>query len=734
MARATDETRDVQAGSAATGRTADAAWFTWRGGRGKLPHCPGSLPRPVAVDFPNARQRVTQVLSRTACSKGVLIHSFLFLSSFFKVPRQTPSKLCGAAVANWQTEWPARLRRRLAMPAKLKFRVVQCSSEDPEFPSTELNAHSPHTVGWQSARFCDFPQEIGFQFAGPVHLVQLQVLSHQYKIASKLELFVGTCPDGDKISYQKCKWKRLGYLSLDNNERSSWQARELKSVQLDAYGRFLKIVAHSCHTNKLNMYSQIGLIAINLIGDAVSSGAPAPQGAPAGKETPGTRKEISALDDLTFDLNFDPATAAQIRELHVAKERAVRAEDYDAAKRLKEAMERLKQVGARMAKLELRKKAAVDNEDYDTAKLIKAEMDKLRAGLSYASDHHAGDPRSVAGGSGAMAGAGGHRPANVVVEEEDVRPGGGGGGGSPYVKNPFGNKAGFVGGGPGGAGGSGHSPSHHSPPPAHNQAYSPEGGEGRGGYDDGYQTPARGGMAVGGQASMPSPSQSGLPDDKAAGHLGVQGGGAMSNGMSNSPYNMAQGSPAVGGGLYGGGASGGGANVEEAARDRETGMAQGPRRILDPDARQVRAGPPNPAAESTDLTNDKAALAAAQSEGGPGPPEELTGAAIAEAEPIAEMYGMDVAKMVLSKYWQHRVEGLEEIQKQLVGGGNGARPARVVAAVLKRAIADKNPTVVLSSFQLLNAMLNLTDESGKKLELKGLLDTTLQGAVWTRLS
>ena len=129
-----------------------------------------------------------------------------------------------------------------------------------------------------------------------------QVLSHQYKIASKLELFVGTCSDGDKMTYQKCKWKRLGYLSLDNNERSSWQvraralslslalflsfsfslslflslslslcsgtraqvsapgmacftallftgllvywfaqARELKSVHLDAFGRFLKV-------------------------------------------------------------------------------------------------------------------------------------------------------------------------------------------------------------------------------------------------------------------------------------------------------------------------------------------------------------------------------------------------------------------------------------------------------------------------------------------------------------
>ena len=92
------------------------------------------------------------------------------------------------------------------------------------------------------------------------------------------------------MTYQKCKWKRLGYLSLDNNERSSWQvraralslsfslflslslcsstraqvsapgmacftallftgllvywfaqARELKSVHLDAFGRFLKV-------------------------------------------------------------------------------------------------------------------------------------------------------------------------------------------------------------------------------------------------------------------------------------------------------------------------------------------------------------------------------------------------------------------------------------------------------------------------------------------------------------
>lgn len=208
-------------------------------------------------------------------------------------------------------------------------------------------------------------------------LTATQILSHQFKIATKLELFIGSTAEGDKPSYHKSKFKRLGYLSLDSNERSSWQARELKSVQLDAYGRFVKILVHKNHMNKLNMYSQVGIIAVNVIGDAAPPSGASPlmshASGEAGAQRPAGKKDVSPLDDITFDLNFDPATAKQIRELHMAKERAVKAEDYDAAKRLKDAIDRLKQVGARMAKLELRKKAAVENEDYDTAKQIKVQ-------------------------------------------------------------------------------------------------------------------------------------------------------------------------------------------------------------------------------------------------------------------------------------------------------------------------------------------------------------------------
>ena len=49
---------------------------------------------------------------------------------------------------------------------KLKFKVIHCAGEDPEYPVMELNSHSPNTKGWQSPRFCEFPQEIGLEFVG----------------------------------------------------------------------------------------------------------------------------------------------------------------------------------------------------------------------------------------------------------------------------------------------------------------------------------------------------------------------------------------------------------------------------------------------------------------------------------------------------------------------------------------------------------------------------------------
>ena len=200
---------------------------------------------------------------------------------------------------------------------KLGFQVVFASGEDPDYPVTELNHHSPNTKGWQSPRcvvlaplppaplrartptsrpfpsrstpphprslplpaparsFCEYPQEIGLQFIdGNVQLSQVQLLSHQSKISTRIELYMGTGPE-----YMRCQFTRLGYLSLDSNERSAYKARELKSVYLKSKGVFMKLLLHKCHVNALNLHNQVGLVALNVLGTPIPRPGAAGSGA-----------------------------------------------------------------------------------------------------------------------------------------------------------------------------------------------------------------------------------------------------------------------------------------------------------------------------------------------------------------------------------------------------------------------------------------------------------------------
>ena len=69
------------------------------------------------------------------------------------------------------------------------------------------------------------------------------------------------------------------------------------------------------------------------------------------------------MADLSLDVNVDPVTAGKIREISKQKEGAVAKEDYDEAKRLKQAIERLKAVGQKVAQLEARKRQALPQAD-----------------------------------------------------------------------------------------------------------------------------------------------------------------------------------------------------------------------------------------------------------------------------------------------------------------------------------------------------------------------------------
>lgn len=49
----------------------------------------------------------------------------------------------------------------------------------------------------------------------------------------------------------------LSYVALSDNAKTSFKARELKSVHVDAIGCFVKFVIHKNHINKHNIYNQV---------------------------------------------------------------------------------------------------------------------------------------------------------------------------------------------------------------------------------------------------------------------------------------------------------------------------------------------------------------------------------------------------------------------------------------------------------------------------------------------
>ncbi|XP_063487237.1 centrosomal protein of 104 kDa isoform X7 [Symphalangus syndactylus] len=190
-------------------------------------------------------------------------------------------------------------------------------------------------------------------------------------------------------------WRSPSYVSLCDNEKTGCKARELKSVYVDAVGQFLKLIFHQNHVNKYNIYNQVALVAINIIGDPAdfsdesntasreklidhylghNSEDPALEGTYARKSD-----SISPLDDLAFDMYQDPEVAQIIRKLDERKREAVQKERYDYAKKLKQAIADLQKVGERLGRYEVEKRCAVEKEDYDLAKEKKQQMEQYRA-------------------------------------------------------------------------------------------------------------------------------------------------------------------------------------------------------------------------------------------------------------------------------------------------------------------------------------------------------------------
>ncbi|XP_071448433.1 centrosomal protein of 104 kDa [Hetaerina americana] len=181
------------------------------------------------------------------------------------------------------------------MPHKIGFKVIFASGEDENHRARELECHGPTVRGWQSSRHCSYPQEIVLRLDSKAVIQRVQILTHQYLIPERVEFFVGN-DEGDEAGevdkkgreedgaameppeggprtitphhhHHQPNFTHLGYVPLSSNEATGFKARELKSVSVSCTGRYLRLLLHANHQNALNTWNQVGLVAVNLLGE-----------------------------------------------------------------------------------------------------------------------------------------------------------------------------------------------------------------------------------------------------------------------------------------------------------------------------------------------------------------------------------------------------------------------------------------------------------------------------------
>jgi centrosomal protein CEP104 len=145
---------------------------------------------------------------------------------------------------------------------KIPFQVISVSGSDPEFPVEGIAKHGPFNTGWQSERFCTFPQQMILKLSEKTRVFKIQLLIHHFKIPTKVEIAISNTQD---------QFERLGYVSLGDNSKNAYRARELKTVHLDTYCTYLQLSFHRCFVNSLNLYNQVGLVAVNILGNSTST-------------------------------------------------------------------------------------------------------------------------------------------------------------------------------------------------------------------------------------------------------------------------------------------------------------------------------------------------------------------------------------------------------------------------------------------------------------------------------
>ncbi|KAI7895464.1 uncharacterized protein EV154DRAFT_495006 [Mucor mucedo] len=303
----------------------------------------------------------------------------------------------------------------------LPYEIVHCSSFDDDYSPEQLAKSSPGNQldsipvkckGWQTPKCPEYPQDLIIHLlSGTARISKVQILSHHFKIATKIDVYIGLLkdakdilddiapdtPPSDDEDNMLIEFTRLGYVCFDNNARAQFRARELKSIKINSDGEYVRLVIRNCHRNRLNTFNQVGILALNILGQPlhlVDKANIVPSSSSQNHivrhpfddnsilSTSTRRTSVSSnqssLNRLSSASGFEIELGQWTSALIHAEEDAVRSELYQTAKTYKYLGEKMEKFTKILSDLEIGKRHAVETKDYDEAEKIKDDIKEIK--------------------------------------------------------------------------------------------------------------------------------------------------------------------------------------------------------------------------------------------------------------------------------------------------------------------------------------------------------------------
>ncbi|KAF9186147.1 hypothetical protein BGZ51_002214 [Haplosporangium sp. Z 767] len=332
-------------------------------------------------------------------------------------------------------------------PQRLPYEIQMASGWDTGFPPEELVGLMQTSAGkgWHTPR-----------------IRKIQILSHQYKIASRLDFWIGSrkgaqavatdivdepyssgfneagqddsysAKENDTIDLENnrldflprmpqpkhlpvLQFQKLGSISFDSNSASNYSGRELKSINVNIEGEYLRVVIRQCHVNPLNIYHQVGILALNVLGEPLEDellgdserldfddckvvngpghGLSETSFHHSAHPIPETPSDVSNLTDAIPALSIseikDQPTSYMDQEIQSlaqafikAKLDAVKVEDFQSAKLFKAGYEEMIQYADEIQALDIEKHQAAESDNFDLAQDLKAKVTEVKARMN----------------------------------------------------------------------------------------------------------------------------------------------------------------------------------------------------------------------------------------------------------------------------------------------------------------------------------------------------------------